>query len=1085
MESDILILKEEVLERKRIGKFDVLIFGPNDNLFTKEFGVFDNPEVKHKYINCYDLRLREQIEFPPDFSKIYHPEIMDKLMNIDILILSFKIGDFLSINNIVTFFNLYLKKLEESQRPIGIIIFETKNEESKVSENKDENNDNNRFLENKINELKQYTELFGCIICGYNTKEEMFDDILIKCIKKLKVIYNNESYDLFRSKINDQSKFKCQISIYGDRDIQNLFIKYLLKLKCNSDYKKIKENYFVINYKYEESNKNKNFHIILELMKERDYNNDSQCNIYLYDPQKKDTFSLIKNVMKFHISNYGAKYKKLYRLFSTRNNDSLNQECKALMKEMGGEFDTIDLENINKQNIFESLNNSYNNILIKILEYIIKSKENNNIGNNNDNKKRIDELKNNKVTNDSEDYDIISIYETPFIFIDDFMNNKIKEIQNYKNDKFIFNKCPKCYYSMNIHINNKSNIIVLNCPYCNLEPRGFNIEEFIENKNKENKNLYCENCYKCKYYDYSKRKLFCKNCDSQKKNVVTIPIYLKDFYCENHNKFNQYYLKYSKKGICRICLKEKYIKGYFIESFVEDNIKQLLKTKEDESKEEYKFLLMIEEKFNKCLKELKEKFDALINSKKKLYSIKMDIISNLKIINNNYTNITNVENLKFNFGKNFEFNDNDTIEKRIKYIFNYLNNEADINKLYFDKSIQNESAPLKLKGPFGGLLTENNFKNKNFSITDICSLNENKLLCISFNDGKAKIFESNLNKNCYPLCIISEFPKFQGINSLNVSNKRDKTWNMHKDNSDIIYLCGFEAIKIIETLDNYTSYNKLYTVNQPNINFGQVIELPYSKSLLYFNDFDDLECIQFKKDLYISDNKIIKKSTIKNLFVNDEEWSNQILSINKISNNIINICLIDKELNLDLTKKDGAFTITNTLSINESINLNQSSYCKLFKLAQTDENGESNIIIEKSYIIPKNYELLGCLSEEDNLLLMCYKINEDNIEPLLCIFDFGIRQFIRTFKFHNSCYCPKLFSKIHYEQILGKDGFVICDENLNLIQYFYDKETKDMIYYVKEITTDKKMYNKPIKLMNLFNTTIILCNNNNYFILSD
>ena len=435
MESEILILKEEVLERKKIGKFDVLIFGPTDNLFTKEFEVLDNPEVKHKYINCYDLRLRDQIEFPSDFNYIYHPEIMDRLMNIDILILSYELGNFLSIDNIVTFFNLYFKNLEESERPIGVIIFETKNDESKIFEKKNENE--NGSLKNKINELKKYSELYGCLICNFNKNEEIFDDILIKCINKLKKVYNNESYDLFRSKINDQSnKFKCQLSIYGNRDIQNLFTKYLLKLKCNSDYKKINENYFVINYKYEENNKNMNFQIILELMNERDYCDESQCNIYLFDPQKKDTFSLIDNIMKFHISNYGVKYKKLYRLFSVRNNDCLNGESKALAKKIGGEFDTIDLENINKENIFESLNNLYNNILIQILEYIIKYKEANNIGCNND-------IKNKKAIN-NEDFDIISLYDTPFIFVDDFMNKKINEIQNYKNGKFIFNKCPKC-----------------------------------------------------------------------------------------------------------------------------------------------------------------------------------------------------------------------------------------------------------------------------------------------------------------------------------------------------------------------------------------------------------------------------------------------------------------------------------------------------------------------------------------------------------------------------------------------------------------------------------------------------------------
>jgi len=1080
MDSEILILKEEVFERKKIGKFDVLIFGPTDNLFTKEFIALDNPEVRHKYINCYDLRLREQIKFPSDFNYIYHPEIMDKLMNVDILILSYIAGDFLSLESIITFFNLYFKKLEENERPICVIIFETKNDENQIFEN--ENNYINLTLKNKINELRKYSELFGCLICGFNTNEEKFDAIIIKCINKLQKVYNNESYDLFKSKINDASnKFKCQLSIYGNRDIQIIFIKNLLKLKCNSDYKKINENYFVINYKYEENNKNMNFQIIIELMKERDYCDESQCNIYLYDPQKKDTFFLIENIIKYHISKYGAKYKKLYKIFSMRNNNCLNEESKTLSKKMGGEFDTIDLENINKQNIFESLNNLYNNILIKILEYIIKNQEMKSIGCNNDIKNKKDELKK-KV--DNEEYDIISMYETPFIFIDQLMNSTIKEIQNYKNGKFIFNKCPKCYNSMNIHINSRSNIIVLNCPYCNLEPKGYSIEEFTENKIKENKKLYCEKCYNCKYYNYSKKKLFCQKCNSQKKNVVTIPIYLKDFYCEKHNKFNQYYLKYSKKGICRLCLKEKYPNGYFIELFDEDNIQQLLKAKEEESKKENELLLMMEEKFNECIKELQTKFQELINSKKKLYSIKMDIINNLKIINNNYTNIINVENLDFNVGKKFEFNDKDTIEKRIKYIFNYLNNEADINNIYFDKSIQKENTNLKLKGPFEGLLTETKFKDRSFNITDICSLNENKLLCISFNDGKAKIFETTLNKDCYPLCVINEFPQFQGINSLYVSNKKDKTWSRYKEKSDIIYLCGFEAIKIIQTSDNYSSYNILFTIKESNKNLFQVIELSNNKSLLYSNEYDELEYVKFKKDLDISDNKISQKN-IKNLFFNDEEFNNQILSINKISSNIINICLSENEVNLELSKKGCSFTVSNTLTLNDPVDSNKNSYCKIFKIAQTDENGESNIIVEKSYKIPKNYEILGCLSEEDNLLLMSYKINVNNFEPLICLFDLGSCQFIKTFKFHNSCYCPKLFSKMHFTPILDKEGFVICDENLNLIQYFYDKESKDMIYYVKEITTDKKMYNKPIKLMNLFNTTIILSSKNNYFILSD
>ena len=63
---------------KAIDKFDVIILGDydeNEQLFKKTF------PLRHKFINRFELSLREEIKFPKDFIYTYNPEIMDKLIN--------------------------------------------------------------------------------------------------------------------------------------------------------------------------------------------------------------------------------------------------------------------------------------------------------------------------------------------------------------------------------------------------------------------------------------------------------------------------------------------------------------------------------------------------------------------------------------------------------------------------------------------------------------------------------------------------------------------------------------------------------------------------------------------------------------------------------------------------------------------------------------------------------------------------------------------------------------------------------------------------------------------------------------------
>ena len=85
---------------KTIDKFDVIILGEydeNEQLFEKIF------PFKHRFINRFQLSLQEEIKFPKDFLHIYNPEIMDKMINNDILILAYNTSNKLSIEFIKKF----------------------------------------------------------------------------------------------------------------------------------------------------------------------------------------------------------------------------------------------------------------------------------------------------------------------------------------------------------------------------------------------------------------------------------------------------------------------------------------------------------------------------------------------------------------------------------------------------------------------------------------------------------------------------------------------------------------------------------------------------------------------------------------------------------------------------------------------------------------------------------------------------------------------------------------------------------------------------------------------------------------------
>ena len=300
--------------------------------------------------------------------------------------------------------------------------------------------------------------------------------------------------------------------------------------------------------------------------------------------------------------------------------------------------------------------------------------------------------------------------------------------------------------------------------------------------------------------------------------------------------------------------------------------------------------------------------------------------------------------------------------------------------------------------------------------------------------------------------------------------------------------------------NNYNSYNLLYTFKEEDSLINSIIEIN-NNNILTLNNFNILYLINIEKKYY---HIIDEKKEINDLLFSSDISP---ISLNKISQNIICFNLSNyNDLDFSLENKnyrpsfydtdllkDNAdnedLTENFTLKINNNINPKNEKFIKIIKLKNEDKNNSNDkkenfgLNIEKEYTFPKNYELLGSISDEENLLLLNYiKEEGEFFEYLFCIFDFNIDQYICSFQFQNIWANPKIFVKMNYDFKIDKQGFVICNEDLDLIQYFYDKNYTNKIYYVNINKAVKKLGNSPSKLLNVDKEIIMMTNNNNYYL---
>ena len=1106
---------------KKNDKFDVVILGnldKSEKLFSYTFPILLNDSNdRHKYLNRYDLWIREKISFPKDFIYIYNPEFLDNLMNIDILILTYNFANKLSFEYLKTFYYLYYKKLDYSSKPKNIIIIErdyTQNDEMNYEEKVDSK------------EGEKLANLFNGYFCDVGTDEEKLTEILNECLNKLLKINNYvDDYSSFKYKELNK-EVNSFILIYGDKNSQQKFLYILLQSKCNFNYKKIKDNFYEIKYDKIINDNKLSFKIILKLVS-NEYNYDSECNILLYDINELKSYNSIKNLIRRLIKTNGAKFKKLYNLIALNNSStplsrkediSQIKEGKNLASEIGANFSIINVNNNKALN--EEIKIKFDNILEQIINCINMSKNN-----------KSESLSRRSTLiceNDNDDFIELGNYESSTFFIKE-VNNRVKNIFKGSHSS-LFNICPICYSQLNIEINESSNIIIIYCNKCKYEPKGIDIDKFIDKNKEQCKKYHCKLCQNSLNYDFKTSQLFC-GCEfnliersgrtrsftakiTDKINIIQIPLFLKDCYCDKHNLFHQYYLKYSKKGLCEKCWKEK--SNCFIEKFTRNEFNELFKKKNEELQKELNFINNIQNIFNDCINSLQLLFRKYIGIKIKNHIIKSDILKNIKIIQNNYTFISNVKNLKFDNGENFKYNEKDTLENRIKYLFNYFNYERNISNLYFQNN-DNKDSKIHINGPYNNLTL--NEKDKN--ITDMCGLKNNELICISYNDGKAKIFElNNIEKN-YPKYIIDAFLPDQGINSMLVSRNENNILKINNTNkNEIIYLNGYEEIKIIQMNHNYTVHENLYSLKYEQNNISSSIELD-NNNILSLTTSNNLILINLNKN----ENNEIKNDIkdINHLIVGIDKT---IVSINKITEKII--CLNFKNIDLELSFRQSCarvslyeenedednlfkmYTLEEDFNNNEKKvsfeererenipntkkNKNEENFIKIFTFNinnkqlntrnEDEEEDNLDLDIQKEYIFPKNYQVLTCLSEEKQLLLLNYIKEENNIikENNFYIFDYNICQIIYSFKSHCKWLKSKIYAKWNYDKIIDKKGYLILDENLNVIQYFFDENYSNYLYYFNGLTIEKK--NQLSKILDLGNKMIIYCKNKNYYLIS-
>ena len=598
-------------------------------------------------------------------------------------------------------------------------------------------------------------------------------------------------------------------------------------------------------------------------------------------------------------------------------------------------------------------------------------------------------------------------------------NDKLKKhLKNFSKDKKPnFLRCQACDRLFIARFKTMFNEVSFICNNCKFETNVpfSRLDAYIDNltnrincsecKKKNDAKYKLNFCYKCKDY-------ICQNCEKihEKKTKANgetdhnlCPYYLMDIACYEDVKRNIGYCKVCKKSFCSKCNSD-HKKHEFM--YFDDFIEQLTKESKDNIQKEIVLMNEFKRNCEDCLTTLRKTINNFITIKEKEIKLKEQLLLQLSTIQYNFELIETVRN--FRYLKKLKYDQNSLWEQKLTDIFEVLGLPIQIKTINISKERNTSITPVKVRLGFDA---ENPLESSNKEITDICSMNYDKYLGVSYNNGSLELFE-NLIKSKEPLSVFQIFENEQPINSIQKS----------KRNINNYFFCGLDKIKNIEFYDNYKSYK---TINEI-IEEQKVFEL-----CLEQNDYYLTSDAFNKIELYSKENK--KLEDISDCI--DPFCKKHIISFNEISNDKIYITfnkIADSDNNITKGARSSMMLsdiedITLDLTMTEGGNSIKQQIDLGTKIIELNYNR-----IKREYLLPNKQVILGVLN--DNLILI-----RDDLNGSVILFD------AYTFKNTQRFYWD-LGGKPIYIGILNKRihlvDFLLLDDNMNIFQNIYDEEAK-------------------------------------------
>jgi small GTP-binding protein len=604
-------------------------------------------------------------------------------------------------------------------------------------------------------------------------------------------------------------------------------------------------------------------------------------------------------------------------------------------------------------------------------------------------------------------------------------NDKLKKSLKHfnKEKKPNYLRCQGCDQLFNVKFYKMFNEVTFICNKCNIKLNVpiEKLEEFMESLS--NRII----CFECKKKNDSKYKLnycaicnkyICTNCekihdkkiikdkeDKDKKHYLC-PYYLMDIACYKDIKKNIGYCKVCKKSFCSKCNNE-HRKHEFM--YFDDFIEQLTKESQENIQTETRLINEFKNNCEDCLNTLRDTIYYYINMKEKEIKLKEQMISQLNNIQYNYQLIETVKNLRYL--KRIKYDKKSSWQQKLMNIFEVLCLPIEIKSINISKNSKDPNTILSSEKIRLDYKMENNSTSEIKEITDVCNMNNDKCLGVTFNNGSLELFD-NLIKSKYPLSVFQIFENGQSINSIHKSIR----------NINNFYLCGQYKIKNIEFYENYKSYK---TINEI-IDEEKIFEL-----CLEQNDYLITSDVYNRIELFTKQNN---KKLEDISFCIDSNCNKKILSFNEISNDKIYITFNKLSEN-----KDGIIRGTNammgdiddfTIDLSEEGNTFNRQQIELgTKIIELNYNR-----IKREYLLPDNQEVLGVLN--NRLILI-----KDEINNSVILFDSN------TFK-NTQRFFLDLIGKPIYLNVINRRhnliDFILVDDKMNIFHNILDEEIKNI-----------------------------------------